>query len=54
MKRFIQEYLLENWSLKATAILLALILWLFGTAMKAAWLVVWIAITIFLVTFTTI
>jgi len=29
MKRFIQEYLLENWSLKATAILLALILWLF-------------------------
>ncbi len=29
MKRFIHEYLLENWSLKATAILLALILWLF-------------------------
>jgi YbbR domain-containing protein len=29
MKRLIKEYLLENWSLKATAILLALILWLF-------------------------
>jgi YbbR domain-containing protein len=29
MKRFIKEYLLENWSLKTTAILLALILWLF-------------------------
>jgi YbbR domain-containing protein len=29
MKRFIREYLLENWSLKATAILLGLILWLF-------------------------
>jgi YbbR domain-containing protein len=29
MKRFIREYLLENWTLKATAILLALILWLF-------------------------
>jgi hypothetical protein len=28
MKRFIQEYLLENWSLKATAVLLSLILWL--------------------------
>jgi YbbR domain-containing protein len=29
MKRFIKEYLLENWNLKATALLLALILWLF-------------------------
>jgi YbbR domain-containing protein len=29
MKRLIQEYLLENWSLKLTAILLSLILWLF-------------------------
>jgi YbbR domain-containing protein len=29
MKWFIREYLLENWTLKATAILLALILWLF-------------------------
>jgi YbbR domain-containing protein len=29
MKRFIKEFLLENWSLKATAILLSLILWLF-------------------------
>jgi hypothetical protein len=29
MKRVIKEYLLENWSLKATALLLALILWLF-------------------------
>ncbi len=29
MKRFIKEYILENWSLKATAILLALTLWLF-------------------------
>jgi YbbR domain-containing protein len=29
MKRFIKEILLENWSLKATAVLLALILWLF-------------------------
>jgi len=27
--------------------ILALVLWLFGTAMKAAWLVVWLAITIF-------
>ncbi len=29
MKRFIRECLTENWTLKATAILLALILWLF-------------------------
>jgi len=29
MKRFIKEYLLENWTLKTTAVLLALILWLF-------------------------
>jgi YbbR domain-containing protein len=29
MKRFIKEYLLENWSLKATALLLSLILWMF-------------------------
>jgi YbbR domain-containing protein len=29
MKRFIKEILLENWSLKATAILLAMVLWLF-------------------------
>jgi YbbR domain-containing protein len=29
MKRFIKEYLLENWNLKTTALLLALILWLF-------------------------
>jgi hypothetical protein len=29
MKRFIKKLLLENWSLKATAILLSLILWLF-------------------------
>ncbi len=29
MKRLIQEYLLENWSLKLTAILLSLVLWLF-------------------------
>ncbi len=29
MKGFVKEYLLENWSLKATAFLLALILWLF-------------------------
>ncbi len=29
MKRLIKEYLLENWSLKATAVLLALILWSF-------------------------
>ena len=27
MKGFIKEYILENWSLKATALLLALILW---------------------------
>jgi hypothetical protein len=29
MKRFIKEYLLENWTLKATALLLGLVLWLF-------------------------
>jgi len=29
MKRFFQELLLENWSLKLTAVLLSLILWLF-------------------------
>ncbi len=29
MKRFIKEYVLENWTLKATALLLSLILWLF-------------------------
>lgn len=29
MKRFIREYVLENWTLKATALLLALLLWLF-------------------------
>jgi YbbR domain-containing protein len=29
MKRFIKEFLLENWSLKITALLLALILWQF-------------------------
>ncbi len=29
MKRFIKEFLLENWSLKTTALLLSLILWLF-------------------------
>ena len=29
MKRFFKEYFLENWTLKATALLLALILWLF-------------------------
>ena len=29
MKRFIKEYILENWGLKATAVLLALVLWLF-------------------------
>jgi YbbR domain-containing protein len=29
MKRFIKEILLKNWSLKATALLLSLILWLF-------------------------
>ena len=29
MKQFIKEYLLENWSLKITALFLALILWLF-------------------------
>jgi YbbR domain-containing protein len=29
MKRFIKKFLLENWSLKATALLLSLILWLF-------------------------
>ena len=29
MKRFIKEYVLENWSLKATAVLLSLIIWLF-------------------------
>jgi YbbR domain-containing protein len=29
MKRFIKEYVLENWTLKATALLLALMLWLF-------------------------
>ena len=29
MKRFAKEYLLENWTLKATSLLLALILWLF-------------------------
>jgi YbbR domain-containing protein len=29
MKHFIKEILLENWSLKATAIFLALVLWLF-------------------------
>jgi YbbR domain-containing protein len=29
MKRFIREYLLENWGLKATALLLGLILWMF-------------------------
>jgi YbbR domain-containing protein len=29
MKRFIKEFFLENWSLKITALLLALILWLF-------------------------
>jgi hypothetical protein len=29
MKRFIKKYLLENWILKTTALLLALILWLF-------------------------
>jgi YbbR domain-containing protein len=29
MKRFIREYLLEHWSLKLTALLLSLILWLF-------------------------
>jgi YbbR domain-containing protein len=29
MKRLIKEYLLENWMLKATAVLLSLILWLF-------------------------
>jgi YbbR domain-containing protein len=29
MKRLIQEYILENWSLKTTAVLLAAILWLF-------------------------
>ncbi len=29
MKRFIKEYILENWSLKATAVLLASVLWLF-------------------------
>ena len=29
MKRFLREYLLKNWNLKATAILLTLILWLF-------------------------
>jgi hypothetical protein len=29
MKRFVREYLLENWNLKITAILLALIVWLF-------------------------
>jgi YbbR domain-containing protein len=29
MKQFIKETLLENWSLKATAVLLSLILWLF-------------------------
>ncbi|MBN1570290.1 MAG: YbbR-like domain-containing protein [Acidobacteria bacterium] len=30
MKRFIKAYILENWNLKATALLLALILWLFA------------------------
>lgn len=29
MKRLIREYVLENWTLKATALLLALMLWLF-------------------------
>lgn len=29
MKRFLREYLLKNWNLKATAILFTLILWLF-------------------------
>jgi YbbR domain-containing protein len=29
MKRFLREYLLKNWNLKVTAILLTLILWLF-------------------------
>ena len=29
MKRFLREYLLENWTLKATALLLALMLWVF-------------------------
>jgi YbbR domain-containing protein len=29
MKRFIKEFILENWSLKAAAVLLALVLWLF-------------------------
>jgi YbbR domain-containing protein len=29
MKRFLRQYVLNNWNLKATAILLALILWLF-------------------------
>ncbi len=29
MKRFVKEYILENWILKATALLLALMLWLF-------------------------
>lgn len=29
MKRFLREYLLENWTLKATALMLSLILWLF-------------------------
>jgi hypothetical protein len=29
MKRFIREYLRENWNLKITALLLALIVWLF-------------------------
>jgi hypothetical protein len=29
MKRFIREYLLENWNLKLIAILLAFIIWLF-------------------------
>jgi YbbR domain-containing protein len=29
MKRFIKEFLLENWILKATAVLLALIVWMF-------------------------
>ena len=29
MKRFIRDYLLENWTLKITALLLSLILWMF-------------------------
>src|SRR5512143_3534125 len=29
MKRFIAEYVLENWSLKMTALLLSLVLWMF-------------------------